>query len=93
MNRRAFFKILATAAPAALAFPQIVRSSTLGLGGGIAPSNRLNFGLIGAGGIGAVLFDAMNAFKFRDVSAIVVVVVIAVTLIDMLSQAMRKRLL
>ena len=50
-------------------------------------------GLIGAGGIGAVLFDAMNAFKFRDVSAIVVVVVIAVTLIDMLSQAMRKRLL
>jgi phosphonate transport system permease protein len=50
-------------------------------------------GLIGAGGIGAVLFDSMNAFDFRDVSAIVVVVVIAVTLIDMLSQAMRKRLL
>ena len=50
-------------------------------------------GLIGAGGIGQVLFDSMNAFKFRDVSAIVVVVVIAVTLIDMLSQAMRKRLL
>ena len=35
----------------------------------------------------------MNAFNFRAVSAIVVVVVIAVTLIDMLSQAMRKRLL
>ena len=50
-------------------------------------------GLIGAGGIGEVLFDAMNAFKFRDVSAIVVVIVVAVTLIDMLSQAMRKRLL
>ncbi|MBX9615073.1 MAG: phosphonate ABC transporter, permease protein PhnE [Brevundimonas sp.] len=50
-------------------------------------------GLIGAGGIGQVLFDRMNAFDFRDVSAIVVVVVIAVTLIDMLSQAMRKRLL
>ena len=50
-------------------------------------------GLIGAGGIGAVLFDSMNAFDFRDVSAIVVVVVVAVTLIDMLSQAMRKRLL
>ena len=50
-------------------------------------------GLIGAGGIGQVLFDRMNAFDFRDVSAIVIVVVIAVTLIDMLSQAMRKRLL
>lgn len=50
-------------------------------------------GLIGAGGIGQVLIDSMNAYAFTKVSAIVVVVVIAVTLIDMLSQAMRKRLL
>ncbi|MEQ7154986.1 phosphonate ABC transporter, permease protein PhnE [Brevundimonas aurifodinae] len=50
-------------------------------------------GLIGAGGIGQVLFDRMNAFDFRDVSAVVIVVVVAVTMIDMLSQAMRKRLL
>jgi len=50
-------------------------------------------GLIGAGGIGQVLFDRMNAFNFNAVSAIVIVVVIAVTMIDMLSQAMRKRLL
>jgi phosphonate transport system permease protein len=50
-------------------------------------------GLIGAGGIGQVLFESMNGFEFRDVSAIVIIVVIAVTLIDMLSQAMRKRLL
>lgn len=50
-------------------------------------------GLIGAGGIGQVLFDRMNGFGFRDVSAIVIVVIVAVTLIDMLSQAMRKRLL
>jgi len=50
-------------------------------------------GLIGAGGIGQVLFDRMNAFDFNAVSAIVIIIVIAVTLIDMLSQAMRKRLL
>ncbi len=50
-------------------------------------------GLIGAGGIGQVLFDSINAFDFRDVSAIVIIVVVAVTLIDLLSQAMRKRLL
>ncbi|MNN59516.1 Phosphate-import permease protein PhnE [compost metagenome] len=50
-------------------------------------------GLIGAGGIGQVLFDSMNAFNFRAVSAIVIIVVIAVTLIDSLSQIMRKRLL
>lgn len=50
-------------------------------------------GLIGAGGIGQVLFDRMNAFDFKSVSAVVIVVVVAVTLIDLLSQAMRKRLL
>lgn len=50
-------------------------------------------GLIGAGGIGQVLFDSMNAFNFNAVSAIVIIVIIAVTLIDMLSQAMRKRLI
>ena len=50
-------------------------------------------GLIGAGGIGQVLFDRMNGFDFQAVSAVVIIVVIAVTLIDMLSQAIRKRLL
>jgi len=50
-------------------------------------------GLIGAGGIGQVLFDRMNGFDFNGVSAIVIIVVVAVTLIDLLSQAMRKRLL
>lgn len=52
MNRSAFFKLLATTVPAPLAFPQIVRFPTLGPGGGIAPSNRLNLGLIGVGGMG-----------------------------------------
>ena len=50
-------------------------------------------GLIGAGGIGQLLFDYMNGFEYSKVGAVVIVVVIAVTLIDMLSQAMRKRLL
>jgi phosphonate transport system permease protein len=35
----------------------------------------------------------MNAFDYNSVSTIVIIVVVAVTLIDMLSQAMRKRLL
>jgi phosphonate transport system permease protein len=50
-------------------------------------------GLIGAGGIGQILFERMNNFDFNGVSAVVIIVIIAVTLIDMLSQAMRKRLL
>lgn len=50
-------------------------------------------GLIGAGGIGQTLFDSINGFQFRQTSAICVVIVIAVTLIDLLSQAMRQRLI
>ena len=50
-------------------------------------------GLIGAGGIGQLLFDALNGFAYHKLSAIVIVIIIAVTLIDLLSQAMRSRLL
>jgi phosphonate transport system permease protein len=50
-------------------------------------------GLIGAGGIGQLLFDALNAFAYHQLSAIIIVIIVAVTLIDLLSQAMRSRLL
>ena len=50
-------------------------------------------GLIGAGGIGQLLFDALNSFNYSQVSAIAVVIVVAVSLIDLLSQALRQRLI
>jgi phosphonate transport system permease protein len=50
-------------------------------------------GLIGAGGIGQVLFDSLNSFESSRVAAIVVVIVGAVSLIDLLSQVIRSRLL
>lgn len=50
-------------------------------------------GLIGAGGIGATLFDQLNSFNYSRVSAIVIVITIAVGLIDLLSQTIRGRLL
>ncbi len=50
-------------------------------------------GLIGAGGIGQLLFDALNAFDYAALSAIIIVIIVAVSLIDLLSQAMRSRLL
>ncbi len=50
-------------------------------------------GLIGAGGIGQALFESLQAFDYRTVSLIAIIIIVAVTLIDMLSQAMRKRLL
>ncbi|HEX6859483.1 MAG TPA: phosphonate ABC transporter, permease protein PhnE [Caulobacteraceae bacterium] len=49
-------------------------------------------GLIGAGGIGQVLFDALNSFAYGQVAAIAVVIVVAVSAIDLLSQTIRKRL-
>ena len=50
-------------------------------------------GLIGAGGVGQVLVDSMNAFDYSSTAAIVIVIIVAVIGIDMLSQAIRGRLL
>lgn len=50
-------------------------------------------GLIGAGGIGQTLFESLNSFAYAQVSAIAIVIVVAVTLIDLLSQTIRARLL
>ena len=50
-------------------------------------------GLIGAGGIGQLLFDSMNAFAYGQTAAIVIVIIVAVSLIDLLSQALRSRLI
>ena len=50
-------------------------------------------GLIGAGGIGQILFDSMNSFNYSLTAAISIVIVVAVTLIDLLSQTIRSRLL
>jgi phosphonate transport system permease protein len=49
--------------------------------------------LIGAGGIGQPLFDSINSFAFDQTSAIVIVIIVAVSGIDLLSQAIRARLL
>ncbi|MDO1559427.1 phosphonate ABC transporter, permease protein PhnE [Brevundimonas sp. 2R-24] len=50
-------------------------------------------GIIGAGGIGQALIESFNSFQFREVSTIAIIVVVTVSLIDLLSQVMRKRLL
>lgn len=49
--------------------------------------------LIGAGGIGQPLFDSINSFAFDQTSAIVIVIIVAVSGIDLISQAIRSRLL
>ncbi len=50
-------------------------------------------GLIGAGGIGQVLIDSTNTFSYSETGCIVLVIVVAVSGIDLLSQAIRSRLM
>jgi phosphonate transport system permease protein len=50
-------------------------------------------GLIGAGGIGQTLLESVNGFNFDQTGCIVLVIVVAVSLIDLLSQIIRTRLL
>ncbi|HEY2708754.1 MAG TPA: phosphonate ABC transporter, permease protein PhnE [Caulobacteraceae bacterium] len=49
-------------------------------------------GIIGAGGIGQTLLDSINGFNYSQTGAIVIVVIVAVTCIDVLSQIIRTRL-
>ncbi|MBX3418533.1 MAG: Gfo/Idh/MocA family oxidoreductase [Pirellulaceae bacterium] len=51
-SRRRFLGSLAGAAGAGLAAPYFVRAETLGLGGGVAPSERIVMASIGSGGKG-----------------------------------------
>jgi len=50
-------------------------------------------GLIGAGGIGQTLFEALQSFAYSQTAAIVIVITVAVTAIDVASQVIRGRLI
>lgn len=47
-------------------------------------------GLVGAGGIGQVLFESIRGFYYSETAAILIVVVVTVTLVDLLSQQLRR---
>ncbi|VAV95867.1 Phosphonate ABC transporter permease protein PhnE (TC 3.A.1.9.1), partial [hydrothermal vent metagenome] len=50
-------------------------------------------GLIGAGGIGQLLFEQIRSFQYGKTAAILLIIIVAVTLVDFLSQVLRKRLM
>lgn len=50
-------------------------------------------GLIGAGGIGQLLFEQINSFQYGKTAAILLIIIVAVTMVDFLSQVLRKRLM
>ena len=47
-------------------------------------------GVIGAGGIGQILFESIRGFYYAESAAILIIVVATVVLTDLLSQQLRK---
>ena len=61
-------------------FETLVRSATV-------------LGIVGAGGIGFIFYESFRSFEYDKASAIIIVVVISVTIIDIISSQLRKQLL
>jgi phosphonate transport system permease protein len=47
-------------------------------------------GIIGAGGIGQVMFESIRGFYYPQASAMLIVVVLTVTVVDLISQQLRR---
>jgi phosphonate transport system permease protein len=48
-------------------------------------------GIVGAGGIGVLLWESIRGFSYPEAAAIIIIIVISVTLVDMSSQVIRKK--
>lgn len=48
-------------------------------------------GMVGGGGIGVSLWQTLRGFQYAEAATIMLVIIVAVTLLDMLSQRLRKR--
>jgi phosphonate transport system permease protein len=49
-------------------------------------------GMVGAGGIGVVLWEGIRGFYFAEMCAVMIMVVVTVSALDLLSQRLRKLL-
>ncbi len=49
-------------------------------------------GMVGAGGIGVVLWDVIRSFQYGQTCAVIIIIIITVSLIDLVSARVRKRL-
>lgn len=61
-------------------FETLVRSATV-------------LGIVGAGGIGFIFYESFRSFQYDRASAVIIVVVISVSIIDIISSQLRKRLI
>ena len=48
-------------------------------------------GIVGAGGIGVLLWESIRGFMYPEACAIILIIIISVSLLDMCSQVVRKR--
>lgn len=48
-------------------------------------------GMVGAGGIGVTLWEAIRGFQMAQTTAILIIIIVAVSCIDIVSQRLRKR--
>jgi phosphonate transport system permease protein len=49
--------------------------------------------MVGAGGIGYVLYDIIRAFEYGKTCAVLLMLIVSVTLIDLVSSKIRKTLI
>jgi phosphonate transport system permease protein len=49
--------------------------------------------MVGAGGIGVILWDIMRAFQYAETCAVMIIIVATVTVIDVISARIRKSLI
>ncbi len=50
-------------------------------------------GMVGAGGIGVILYEAIRSFDYAQTSAVLIMVIVVVTAIDLLSARLRDRVI
>lgn len=48
-------------------------------------------GIVGAGGIGVLLWESIRGFSYPEAAAIIIIIIVSVTAVDMASQIIRKR--
>lgn len=50
-------------------------------------------GMVGAGGIGMVLWDVIRGFQYEQTAAVLIMLVVTVSVVDLMSATIRKRLI
>jgi phosphonate transport system permease protein len=50
-------------------------------------------GMVGAGGIGVLLWEIIRSFQYKETSAVMIIVVLTVSLIDLVSSKIRQSLI